>query len=84
MLRCEEVIAVNQAWAGHSGSPFKQSEHSVELTQLRGRERHSDVPSWQFFYKPIGGSEQVYLSSESFFFFFFFNFYFYFTLFCFC
>lgn len=28
---CQEIIAVNQAWAGHSGSPFKQAESYVQL-----------------------------------------------------
>lgn len=29
-----EAIAVNQAWAGHSGSPFKQSEERIILSDL--------------------------------------------------
>ena len=36
----QEIIAVNQAWAGHSGSPFKQAKSYVELDdfnmQLKG------------------------------------------------
>ena len=44
-VRCQkfcrqEIIAVNQAWAGHSGSPFKQAKSYVELDdfnmQLKG------------------------------------------------
>jgi len=55
----KEVIAVNQAWAGHSGSPFKQSEAVVELDDynflLQGvvKAHTAPVPSWQFFYKPL-------------------------------
>ena len=51
---------MNQAWAGHSGSPFKQSAISVELAdfkmELQGQivPHNSRVPSWQFFYKPVG------------------------------
>ena len=51
---------MNQAWAGHSGSPFKQSVISVELAdfnmRLQGQivPHNGRVPSWQFFYKPIG------------------------------
>jgi len=46
----KEVIAVNQAWAGHSGSPFKQAEEFVDLEG-----RWPKFPSWQFFYKPVSG-----------------------------
>jgi len=55
----KEIIAVNQAWAGYSGSPFKQSEALVELDDytslLRGvvTPHEAPVPSWQFFYKPV-------------------------------
>mmetsp|Transcript_11280 Transcript_11280/g.23693 ORF Transcript_11280/g.23693 Transcript_11280/m.23693 type:complete len:434 (+) Transcript_11280:62-1363(+) len=56
----KEVIAVNQAWAGHSGSPFKQSGSVVELDDyhhvINGvlTDHTADVPSWQYFYKPLG------------------------------
>mmetsp|Transcript_87173 Transcript_87173/g.154365 ORF Transcript_87173/g.154365 Transcript_87173/m.154365 type:complete len:431 (-) Transcript_87173:40-1332(-) len=54
-----EVIAVNQAWGGQSGSPFKQSEDLVELDDynnlLRGvvTPHTAPVPSSQFFSKPL-------------------------------
>lgn len=52
-----EVLAVSQAYAGHSGSPFMSSAKSVELTDAfieanEGEERVS-VPSYQYFYKPM-------------------------------
>lgn len=48
----KEAIAVNQAWAGHSGSPFKQSPDAVPLPGS-----HLTVPRWHFFRKPIGGGK---------------------------
>lgn len=63
----KEIIAVNQAWAGHSGSPFKQSDALVQLSdfnmQLHGQviPHTSQVPSWQFFYKPVGAGKIVVL-----------------------
>jgi len=57
-----EAIAVNQAWAGHSGSPFKESDARVRLADfthlLNGVVTvHGDgtVASWQYFQKPLGG-----------------------------
>mmetsp|Transcript_19309 Transcript_19309/g.54355 ORF Transcript_19309/g.54355 Transcript_19309/m.54355 type:complete len:385 (+) Transcript_19309:3-1157(+) len=44
----KEAIEINQAWAGHSGSPFKESTANVTI---EGQE----MPAWQYFYKPIGG-----------------------------
>jgi len=65
----KEVIAVNQAWAGHSGSPFAQSEQTVtlewedvEISEHRRptkeewqlrTTRTHTTPTWQAFYKPI-------------------------------
>lgn len=55
-----EAVAVNQAWAGHSGSPFKQAVEMVQLAhqQVKGREVlgevHTDLPKWQYFQKPLG------------------------------
>eukprot|EP00435_Cladocopium_sp_Y103_P012518 s197_g3.t1 len=63
----KEIIAVNQAWAGHSGSPFKQADSYVQLTdfnmEMKGAiiPHNSQVPSWQFFYKPMGGGKIVVL-----------------------
>jgi len=56
----KEVIAINQAWAGHSGSPFKQSQSAVKLDDyhhvVQGvlKQHTAPVPSWQYFYKPLG------------------------------
>jgi alpha-galactosidase len=55
-----EAIAINQAWAGHSGSPFWSSDETVSLEfdhLLKTGEldhRNGGVPSSQFFYKPLG------------------------------
>jgi alpha-galactosidase len=55
----KEVIAVNQEWAGHSGSPFKKADTNVTLDnyyyRLDGmlKPHIHEVPSWQFFYKPL-------------------------------
>ncbi|CAE7945701.1 unnamed protein product [Symbiodinium sp. KB8] len=54
----KEVIAVNQAYAGHSGSPFKQSASQVTL---KDDGHYVTVPTWQFFYKPLGGSRTAVL-----------------------
>mmetsp|Transcript_62276 Transcript_62276/g.131662 ORF Transcript_62276/g.131662 Transcript_62276/m.131662 type:complete len:436 (+) Transcript_62276:88-1395(+) len=48
-----EAIAINQAWAGHSGSPFKEGPEIVTLPW--GEEK--GTPSWQFFYKPLPGAK---------------------------
>lgn len=59
----KEAIAINQAWAGHSGSPFKQAETHVHLEdynhELRGvvTPHTAEVPSWQYFYKPLGSGK---------------------------
>jgi len=49
-----EAIAVNQAWAGHSGSPFKRSPETVHL---KHREKDKvitfETAAWQYFYKPL-------------------------------
>lgn len=56
----KEAIAVNQAWAGHSGSPFKSSNTNVKLDDFNSvvmgevRAHEGSVPSWQYFHKPIG------------------------------
>lgn len=58
-----EVIAVNQAYAGHSGSPFKSADAMVKLGEIdyakveKGM-NYEDVgasfaPSYQFLYKPL-------------------------------
>jgi len=59
----KEAIAVNQAWAGHSGSPFKKASSNVQLDGyfyvLSGEKipYADDVPSWQYFYKPLGSGK---------------------------
>jgi len=69
LISNKELIAVNQAWAGHSGSPFKQSEITVELEGMSSfvngvwtKHDKGSIPSWQFFYKPVpGGGVAVFL-----------------------
>merc|ERR1711879_743689 len=58
------AIAVNQAWAGHSGSPFKGASRMITVDQhyaLTGNDTQkleaTAVPSWQYFYKPLGNSK---------------------------
>jgi len=64
-----EVIAVNQAWEGNSGQPFKQSPDMIPLSEVNwaAATKNMDVtdlralggfsaPSWQYFYKPVGGN----------------------------
>ncbi|CAJ1420721.1 unnamed protein product [Effrenium voratum] len=59
----KEILAVNQAWAGHSGSPFKQANRTVQLPDYFMRIQGVVVPykeqvhSWQFFYKPVGDNK---------------------------
>jgi hypothetical protein len=49
-----EAIAVNQAWAGHSGSPFKRSLESVHLKHREGKKVIAfETAAWQYFYKPL-------------------------------
>jgi hypothetical protein len=43
-----EAIAVNQAWAGFSGSVFAQAQEELTLSGTYGA-----VPAWQAFYKPV-------------------------------
>lgn len=54
----KEAIHINQAWHGHSGSPFKASKellhlHGTEGGPMAGTLGKLDVPSWQYFYKPL-------------------------------
>lgn len=62
----KEVLAVNQAYAGHSGSPFKEASETVKLAPLDTAKLtpHMPVeqlgsvgplitPAWQYFYKPM-------------------------------
>lgn len=51
LISNKEALAINQDWAGHSGSPFKQAESShVTFDDAK-------VPSWQYFYKPLSGGK---------------------------
>ncbi len=50
-----EAIAINQAWAGHSGSPFKEADHNITWWMGIGGSPHNvSVPLWQYFQKPVG------------------------------
>eukprot|EP00933_Yihiella_yeosuensis_P005239 TRINITY_DN109718_c0_g1_i1.p1 TRINITY_DN109718_c0_g1~~TRINITY_DN109718_c0_g1_i1.p1 ORF type:complete len:443 (+),score=87.47 TRINITY_DN109718_c0_g1_i1:73-1401(+) len=62
LISNKEAIAINQAWAGHSGSPFKQSEELIEVYAQDNIKRliswgqkpgPSQVPVFQYFYKPL-------------------------------
>jgi len=68
----KEAIAVNQAWAGHSGSPFKQSDEIIILDEINyaALPRHSKVEkhyslsptavaAYQFLYKPLERASEV-------------------------
>jgi len=72
----KEVIAVNQAYAGHSGSPFKESSSTVTLDRVnhaamekgmseadRASTGATTAPSWEYFYKPMlpGGAKTAVL-----------------------
>jgi len=49
-----EAIAVNQAWAGHSGSLFMEADERVQLTHPAGIEDSPvEVAAWQYLYKPV-------------------------------
>lgn len=58
-----EAIAVNQAWAGHSGSPFLRSGQTVSLGGLAPKDKAIPASpenegahvtaAWQHFYKPL-------------------------------
>jgi len=60
------ALAVNQAWAGHPGTVFQQSDHSIALRATceynttcdnhgKGATPRVTVPSWQAWYKPLPG-----------------------------
>jgi len=62
----KEVLAVNQAYAGESGTPFKQAAERVELAPLNTALVHPSMTveemqsvgplaasAWQYFYKPM-------------------------------
>jgi len=65
-----EVLAVNQAWAGNSGMPFKNSPTRIKLSEVNWAAVRKtmtpeeiekvgsfSVASWQYFYKPVGGNK---------------------------
>ena len=63
-----EVLEVNDAWAGHSGSPFWSSSSTVNMTMeccedYEGAKGPSEVPAQQYWYKPIeqGGAKTAVL-----------------------
>jgi alpha-galactosidase len=51
-----EAIAVNQAWAGFSGSVFKQDNVTMIPLYDGGELDFSEVPAWQMFYKPTAAN----------------------------
>lgn len=58
-----EAIAVNQAWADHSGSPFKQASVPVAFDDFHHvvagvlTPHNTTIPSWQYFSKPLGAGK---------------------------
>jgi len=76
LISNKEVIAVSQSWAGHSGSPFKASSETVQLSEVNyaavtkamSVEEYAAVgplvaPAFQYFYKPMeaGGAKTAVL-----------------------
>lgn len=53
-----EIIAVNQAYYGHSGSPFVNSS---EVTTLSASEGQLEIFNYQYFYKPIDATRTAVL-----------------------
>ncbi len=49
----KEALAVNQAWAGFSGSVFAEASGEPALHFKEG----GSVGAWQFWYKPVGGGK---------------------------
>ena len=53
-----EAIAVNQDWAGHSGSRFAASTEMVTLHACDWKAGVSEPwPSWMSWYKPLSGTD---------------------------
>ena len=53
-----EALAVSKAWAGMSGTVFKDSGLDTVVlatSDNKSGEKHGAVPAWQFFYKPTDG-----------------------------
>ena len=53
-----EALAVSKAWAGMSGTVFKDSGAAMvklSTTDNKSGDAHGAVPAWQYFYKPIDG-----------------------------
>lgn len=55
-----EVLEVNSAWAGHSGSPFYNSNATIDTLRLwnccedwQGAKGPPTIPSEQYWYKPL-------------------------------
>jgi len=55
-----EVLEVNQAWAGHSGSPFWSSNRTVDTSLTwnccegyAGTKGDTQISSFQYWYKPV-------------------------------
>jgi hypothetical protein len=60
LIANKEAIRVNQAYQGHSGSPFAQSERTVVLTEAAGAKPIA-VASSQYYYKPVSATETAVL-----------------------
>ena len=53
-----DAIAVNQDWAGHSGSRFAASTEMVTLHACDWKAGVSELwPSWMSWYKPLSGTD---------------------------
>jgi alpha-galactosidase len=50
-----EAIAINQAYAGFSGSEVAHSATNVTFTPCNGKFKSCTFPSWQILYKPLPG-----------------------------
>ena len=50
----KEALAVNQAWAGFSGSVFQEA---TEKVHFKGGEGALAVGAWQYWNKPVGGGK---------------------------
>lgn len=55
LIANKDAIAVNQAWAGHSGTPYEEADHNVTLNFMAfGSNTNVTLPSWTFWHKPLG------------------------------
>jgi hypothetical protein len=60
------ALAVNQAWAGHSGTVFPLSSNATETVTLEGKEGTTTVPTQQAWYKPLpGGGAAIFVANHA-------------------